>query len=213
MALKRGRTQAERTAASDSAMFRASIKLIAQQGPQAMTLASVGKEAGFTGGLVTYRFGSKAGLLQAVCDRVFELWRKNVVNVAGVEQITGLKSINKLTELYFHALRDRSDLLLALFRLMNESHTAFPELIPFFREFDGRIREHIGGIVDRGKKANVFSKSIDTESFSIVYLGMLRGTAMQYMIEGETMDLDKAEAMVSKVCQRSLAIQRKTKSK
>jgi len=52
---KRRRTQAERTQASDKAIYKAAIKLIAKDGPQNMSLAKLGKVAGFSGGLISYR--------------------------------------------------------------------------------------------------------------------------------------------------------------
>ena len=48
----RRRTQAERTALSEKLILRAAIKLIARQGYSRTTLAEIGKEAGYSGGLV-----------------------------------------------------------------------------------------------------------------------------------------------------------------
>ena len=87
MATKR-RTQAERRAASDAAMFKAAIKLIASEGPSSMTLTKIGKESGFSGGLVSYRFGSKRNLLIATADRILELWQKRVIDPANLDSDT-----------------------------------------------------------------------------------------------------------------------------
>jgi len=85
------RTQAERTEASDKAMYKAAIKLIAKEGPANMSLAKLGKLAGFSGGLVSYRFGSKANMLQAVADRILELWERR--NESALDD---LKTLSKL---------------------------------------------------------------------------------------------------------------------
>src|SRR5213079_3307001 len=61
----RRRTQAERTALSEKLILRAAIKLIARQGYSRTTLAEIGKEAGYSGGLVSHRFGSKQDRLRA----------------------------------------------------------------------------------------------------------------------------------------------------
>ncbi len=50
--------------------MRAAIRIIPTQGYQRTTLNEVGKEAGYTGGLVSHRFGSKAGLLKAVITSI-----------------------------------------------------------------------------------------------------------------------------------------------
>ena len=108
LATKR-RTQAERTAASDAAMFKAAIKLIASEGPSSMTLTKIGKESGFSGGLVSYRFGSKRNLLIATADRILELWQKRVIEPANLDSDT-LEGLEMVVRLYFKAVRSRSDL-------------------------------------------------------------------------------------------------------
>ena len=55
-------TQAERTAISDRAMLDAAIELVLEHGTEKTTLAMIGEKAGYSRGLATYRFGSKAGL-------------------------------------------------------------------------------------------------------------------------------------------------------
>ena len=62
----RRRTQEERKAESERQIIRAAIRIFARQGYLRTTLNQVGEEAGYTGGLVSHRFGSKAGLLKAV---------------------------------------------------------------------------------------------------------------------------------------------------
>ena len=57
---RRRYTQTERRALSDRRMLEAALKLIARQGSGRTTLAEVGEVSGYTYGLVSNRFGSKA---------------------------------------------------------------------------------------------------------------------------------------------------------
>jgi AcrR family transcriptional regulator len=68
------RTQAERTAISDKAMVDAAIELILEHGTDKTTLAAIGEKAGYSRGLATYRFGSKAGLFDEVCKSISRHW-------------------------------------------------------------------------------------------------------------------------------------------
>ncbi len=191
------RTQAERTAASDKAMFKAAIKLIAKSGPKEMTLSQVGKEAGFTGGLVSYRFGSKSGLLTAVADRIIELWSSRVLssyNSGGIEFLLDMSSAS------FDAYRKRSDLLVALFRLMHDCYCSCTELQPHFQEFDNLIRERIVSNIKADVKAGKIRKNIDPESFAYLYIGAHRGIALQHFINPKAVDLNAAEDMVKGMC-------------
>ncbi|MFK7958836.1 MAG: TetR/AcrR family transcriptional regulator, partial [Lysobacterales bacterium] len=84
-------TQAERTALSDTAMIDAAIRLIVSLGTEKTTLKALGEVSGYSRGLVTYRFGSKAGLFKAVIKTVSDRWldtfEKAVANQSGVEAI------------------------------------------------------------------------------------------------------------------------------
>ena len=73
MASKR---EAQRETAIDL-MCQVAIQAIGQGGYAAMTLAEVGELAGYSRGLATHHFGSKAGLLTAILDKVLEKNRLN----------------------------------------------------------------------------------------------------------------------------------------
>src|SRR3546814_12482747 len=62
------RTQEERTALSDQRMTDAAVALIVEHGIAAATLAAIGERAGYSRGLVTHRFGTKARLLAHLHD-------------------------------------------------------------------------------------------------------------------------------------------------
>ena len=53
-------------------MRQVAIQMIARGGYNAMTLAEVGELAGYSRGLATHHFGSKAGLLNSVLDTILE---------------------------------------------------------------------------------------------------------------------------------------------
>src|SRR6266436_1372700 len=88
------RSQEERTARSDQLMTQAAIALLIERGVQGTTLAAIGEQAGYSRGLVTHRFGSKAGLLAHVHDTVARHWIERVqmevgsrVGVAALERV------------------------------------------------------------------------------------------------------------------------------
>ena len=67
-------TQAERTALSDSAMLDAAKQLLLELGLEKTTLAAIGERAGYSRGLASYRFGSKAGLFDELCKSISRQW-------------------------------------------------------------------------------------------------------------------------------------------
>jgi len=201
---KKRRTQAERTEASDKAMFRAAIKLIAREGPSHMTLAKLGKEAGFSGGLVSYRFGSKSNLLKATAERILDSWTERVVGPGLAEETGGLAGLEKMAKLYFESVVAKADLMVAQYRLMNESYSSYKELQPAFREFDTRIRGNIVNMLKPAQKAGEIKKNADLNAFATLYIGMLRGVAVQYFIDSKGVDIDAAYKMLEKACDELL---------
>ena len=59
-----------RSEVSTGKLLDAAAELISEGGYERMTLAAIGKRAGYSHGLVTARFGSKEGLLWALVDRM-----------------------------------------------------------------------------------------------------------------------------------------------
>ena len=58
------RTQEERRTEAEQRLLAAAAQLISETGPASMTLAKVGERAGYSRGLATHHFGSKAALMQ-----------------------------------------------------------------------------------------------------------------------------------------------------
>jgi AcrR family transcriptional regulator len=77
------RTQEQRTAQSDKRMQEAAISLIVEKGIAGTTLAAIGERSGYSRGLVTHRFGSKAGLLAYVHNMAVSDWISRVQAAVG----------------------------------------------------------------------------------------------------------------------------------
>ena len=75
------RSQAQRTALSDTRMLEAAIRLIIERGAGKTTLKEVGELAGYSRGLAGYRFGSKEGLLNFVVRSVGDDWLRELKQV------------------------------------------------------------------------------------------------------------------------------------
>jgi AcrR family transcriptional regulator len=91
MAVPIRRRQEDRTALSDQMLKQAAVNLLVERGIPGTTLAAIGERAGYSRGLVTHRFGSKAGLLAYVHDTVAASWigrvQVAVGNKVGVEAL------------------------------------------------------------------------------------------------------------------------------
>jgi len=109
------RTQEERTALSDERMISAAIELIVESGLEGTTLAAIGERAGYSRGLVTHRFGSKARLLAHVHDTVVADWIKRVQDAVG--QRTGAAALERVVDALYGFLAEEPNEIRAMYLL------------------------------------------------------------------------------------------------
>ena len=114
-ALPNRRTQLERTALSDQRMVAAAVSLLLECGIGGMTLAAIGERAGYSRGLVTHRFGSKAGLLAQVHDTAVADWIRRVQTAVG--RRTGIKALQKVVDALHGFMVESPDEIRAMYLL------------------------------------------------------------------------------------------------
>ncbi|MEO0576375.1 MAG: helix-turn-helix domain-containing protein [Pseudomonadota bacterium] len=98
------KTQAERTAASDRAMIDAAVQLILEHGIEGTTLSAIGEHAGYSRGLATYRFGSKAGLFEEVSNTIHRRWVGYLNKAVGAQ--TGADALKAAADAYYRFVTD-----------------------------------------------------------------------------------------------------------
>lgn len=109
------RTQEERTALSDQRMTAAAIALLVERGVEGTTLAAIGERAGYSRGLVTHRFGSKAGLLAQVHDTVAAHWIERVQ--AHVGERAGVAALERVIDALCGFMVEAPDEIRAMYLL------------------------------------------------------------------------------------------------
>lgn len=112
---KNRRTQKDRTATSDRLMMEAAVALLIRGGIAGTTLAAIGEEAGYSRGLVTYRFGSKAGLLAHVHDTVASHWIERVQMEVGSS--IGVAALDRVADALSGVIADVPDKIRAMYLL------------------------------------------------------------------------------------------------
>ena len=197
------RTQAERTALSERSMIRAARKLIARQGYTKTTLAEIGRESGYSGGLVTHRFGSKLGLLRTLVGRISGRFYRDQIEPA-IAGRSGVDAVCAAAETYLQELSTREERMRVLYVLMGEGLGPVPEIREVFAElnrgFRGQIRELLAAGIESGEVAG----HLDPEAEAAIVVGMLRGVAMQWLTDPGCFDLDRARHSVCQTIQSRL---------
>lgn len=96
------RTQEERRDESEQRMLAAGVRLVAQFGPEKLTLTDVGKNAGYSRGLPAHHFGSRENYLKALASYVAIEFDRTLPEV---ERIFGLEAVLAITRAVLDQLK------------------------------------------------------------------------------------------------------------
>lgn len=186
---ERRRTQAERAATANRRMLRAAIRLIARQGYTKTTLAQVGKEAGYTGGLVSHHFGSKEGLLRELVEHAAGRFYQDQL-LEATQHKSGLDALCATVDAYLDELVAHQEHMRALYVLQGEALGPLVEINEVFAELNRGFRVNARAWIGAGVKAGEIRSDLDPDAEAGVFVGMLRGVATQWMVDPGCFDLD-----------------------
>lgn len=182
------RTQEERKAESERRIIRAAIELFANQGYSKTTLKMVGEAAGYTGGLVSHRFGSKEGLLKAAVNRIARRFRDDQLQPF-IEEESAATSLENYIEIYLKEVTVRQSRIRALYVIMGEALGTVKEIQGDIATLNEGFRNTLAALVQRGIDNGEFRANVDPNAAAILILGMLRGVTMQALADKKAIDL------------------------
>ena len=160
------RTHKSMRAESDARIISAAIEAFADRGYHRTTLNQIGAEAGFTGALISNRYGSKAGLARAVFMHI--LGRLTPVGAEGErarsyidENRSARAQFDDFIARYMQDAVGEPRRLRALYVLIGESLGGMDEIDDEVAEVNRVFRGHIAGYVRaRSGAARVFGPTL-----------------------------------------------------
>lgn len=187
------RTQEQRKAESERRIKRAAMELFARQGYMRTTLNDIGKSAGYTGGLVSHRFGSKENLLKAVVRNATRRFLDDQIrpNTEGQDVKTAEQALRNYISTYLEEVFVRESRMRALYVIMGEGLGAVPEVQASIARLNDGIRNYLAAIVARGIQEEEFGPDVDPNAAAVLILGLLRGVIMQYLADPNAFEKDR----------------------
>jgi AcrR family transcriptional regulator len=176
---------------STEALLDAAAGLVAEGGLAATTFAAIGERAGYSRGLVTARFGSKTGLVDALIRRVW-----NGLRAAGIvplrRRATGLESLIGLVEgIHGQAVENERDMR-AMNALIFEALGADDGLRVRMAAFGEAMRTEVADALRRGIDDGSVRSIVDPGRDAAVVTSALLGIAYQWLLEADGFDVDAA---------------------
>ena len=182
-------TQAERTARASEGMIEAAIELLNTVGIQGTTLVAIGEKSGYSRGLVTHHFGSKAGLFRAVLKRITANWTADLTR--SLDGKTGIAAVVAAIDAHLtHALR-HPEYIRAQNILWGAALDPSSEFKPNVAEFMRIQRESVADWVRGGQEKGEVLPEINPKRVAEQYYGGLIGINSQWLVSP---DFDLAAA-------------------
>ncbi len=179
--------QAQRTRRSTNALLDAASDLIVEGGFASMTFAAIGERAGFSRGLVSARFGSKEGLVEALIDRIVGTWsHRNVIPFT--EGRSGFDGVTVMIDAIRRQAQSDPRGLRVLYALMFEALGPDEELRNRFAKFHDEMRSDFANLIAKGARDGSISNALSPANEAALLVAGLRGIGYQWLLDPEHFD-------------------------
>ncbi|WP_332765320.1 TetR/AcrR family transcriptional regulator [Phenylobacterium sp.] len=183
---KSRRSQAERRDESERRLLAAAAELVVERGMAAATFENIGARAGYSRSLVTQRFGSKRGLIDAL---IVQLQGRlgGLLEDRHVDAMSGLEAVLAYVDVFLAAL-DHDGELRAYFVVLASAVADVSELRAPFADAHKEVETILAAFFRRGQAEGSVRSGIDADAAALVTGALLFGLSMQLLLD-PTMDL------------------------
>lgn len=197
-------TQAERTAISDRAMLDAAIELILEYGTEKTTLAMIGEKAGYSRGLATYRFGSKAGLYDTLCKSIGRNWLEYLKR--GVDGKIGVDAMCAALDTVYQWVTDSPEDARVLQILHCGSASPGSEFQETSIGIHRRQQSDVVEWVRAGQQHGQIRQDIDVTAVAAEYVAYTSGITYLWLISADTFNFDSANQAMKNYLRTTLSV-------
>lgn len=171
----------DRSVLSTTRLVRAAAELLGEVGYERMTLAAIGRRAGYSYGLVTQRFGSKEGLMWALVESMVIDWTgRESSRITSESWLTRMRPI--IEGVRASAAKDPVSLR-ALWAVMFEAVKPGTGLNERIKELHRNQRAATARRIEREVEAGRIPRDLPPEATAAVVIGALRGLAYQWLLD------------------------------
>jgi len=161
-------------------MTEAAVALLTRHGAGGTTLAAIGQAAGYSRGLATQRFGSKAGLLRHVLKRASGEWLRRLEHAVGAQ--VGLAALHAALDTQVGYIREAPQDVRAMYLLSFLSIDPGAEYRPNVAEVHRRQRETAARWIREGQARGLVSTTVDADAVADYYCAAAVGLVFHWLV-------------------------------
>ncbi len=183
----------ERSDLAVGRMITAALRMMGEEGYEAATLAAIGKAAGYSRGLATHHFGSKADLFAEVLRTLTSDLMAAVARRLGDR--TGVDALIAFVDAHRALAASAPERVRALFVL------SFQSLIAQSPMKEAAIHELLGyrdwaqRMLERGIATGTVRRDVDAHAEAVQFCGALFGLTLQWLIDPAGSSLARSHAL------------------
>lgn len=181
MATKARRTQAERRDRSEAALLQAAVEVIASEGVGAVTFEALGRTGGFSRGLASAHFGSKARLIEAVLERLHAR-QEDLVREQGFDTQPGLEAVLGYVDFNLREMARRNEAR-AYFMLLSGAVAEASELRARFAATHADVEARLREWVRQGQDEGAIRSDLDAGAAALMIGCLMFGMSMQLLVD------------------------------
>lgn len=175
---------------SDKAMIDAAKDLILEHGTDKTTLQAIGEKAGYSRGLATYRFGSKAGLFDEVCKSISRDWLEYLKK--GVGDKVGIDAMCTALDSFFQFVSDSPREARVLQILYCGAASPKSEYRQTSASIHQRQQDDVAAWIRAGMEKGEIRRDVDPKSIAAQYIAYISGMTYLWLINPKSIDFRKA---------------------
>lgn len=172
------RTQSERRDQSERGLLAAAAELIAERGVNAATFDNIGQKSGYSRGLVTQRFGSKQGMIEALIAHLHErsAYEDHSADMAGLDAVVAY------VDQYLRNLEGDQEVR-AYFILMAGAIADLAPIREAFAASHRLVERWLEAMVLKGQAEGTIRPEIDADAAALMIGSLLLGLSMQWLVD------------------------------
>ncbi|MDB5969369.1 MAG: Transcriptional regulator, TetR family protein [Hydrocarboniphaga sp.] len=161
-------------------MMQAAVGLIVESGLAGTTLAAIGERAGYSRGLVTHRYGSKARLFAHVHDTAMADWIMRVQRAVG--DSSGAEALSHVVDALYGFIKEEPDEMRAMYLLRYASIDPGADFRTSVAKAHKAQRRDVQRWIEGGQKDGSVSTEVDAPLMSELFCAAVDGLIYRWLV-------------------------------